>query len=261
MVAVALLALIIVGLLAMFYQVQRAFRSGTAQVDVMESGRATTSMIVREAQEAISAQLETITNMAVVIPVNKPDNAPAFNPLEAPASLQKLPGGETRTNYLRDFYFLSRMNDEWVGTAYRLSNAVSGVATLYRLVERTNLANLALLADTLAKSTPYNTNTFRRVMDGVVHFMVKFYDTNGWIIADADNAYKPEWGFAVINGRLPAYIDLELAILEPTPLEKFRYRYDANQAQAASYLANQAARTHVFRQRVPIRPAPTDYGQ
>lgn len=257
MVAVALLAIIIVGLLAMFYQVQRAFRSGTAQVDVMENGRAATSLIVREAQEAIALQLEPITNMAVVIPVNARDNAPVF-----PSGVrQALPGGETRQNYLRDFYFLSRMNDEWIGTAYRISNAVSGVGTLYRLVERQTTNNPWFFASNFAIATPYNNTNFRRVMDGVVHFTVDFYDTNGWLIAQANNAYRPDQGYAMTNGMLPAYVDLELAVLEPIPLEKFRYRYNANPVQAGTYLANQAARTHVFRQRVPIRPGPADYGQ
>ncbi len=259
MVAVALLALIIVGLLAMFYQVQRAFRSGTAQVDVMENGRAATSLIVRETQEAIAAQLDAVTNMAVVLPVLNNQNAAA----PATASQQALPGGDTRQNYLRDFFFLSRINDEWVGTAYRISNAVSGVGTLYRLVDRQPVTNLAILADALAKSTPYNNTNFRRVMDGVVHFTVDLYDTDGYYFTN--NAFlaalAPPLVYAVTNQVMPAYIDLELAVLEPTPLQKFRYRYDANQAQAATYLANQAARTHVFRQRVPIRPAPADYGQ
>ena len=259
MVAVALLALIIVGLLAMFYQVQRAFRSGTAQVDVMENGRATTSLIVREAQEAAAAQLEPITNMAVVVPVLNDQSAPA----PATASQQALPGGDTRQNILRDFFFVSRMNDEWIGTAYRISNAVSGVGTLYRLVERQNTNNPWFLASNLARATPYNNPNFRRVMDGVVHFTVDLYDTHGFYFTN--NAFiaalAPPLVYAVTNEVMPAYIDVELAVLEPTPLGKFRYRYDANQAEAATYLGKQAARTHVFRQRVPIRPAPADYGQ
>lgn len=260
MVAVALLALIIVGLLAMFYQVQRAFRGGTAQVDVMEGGRAATSLITREAQEAAAVRLEPLTNMAVVVPVNSPFNAPA----PPAASQQTLPDGETRQNVLRDFFFLSRMNDEWVGTAYRLSNAVSGVGTLYRLVERQYTNNPWFLASNLAIATPYNNTNFRRVLDGVVHFTVDLYDTNGYYFTN--NAFPPATlppplTYAVTNEVMPAHLEVELAVLEPAPLTKFRYRYDVNPPQAASYLANQAPRTHVFRQRVPIRPAPADYGQ
>ncbi|HEU0008216.1 MAG TPA: prepilin-type N-terminal cleavage/methylation domain-containing protein [Verrucomicrobiae bacterium] len=256
MVAVALLALIIVGLLAMFYQVQRAFRSGTAQVDVMEGGRAATSMIVREAQEAAATQLDGVTNMAVVPPMKNAANTVAV----ADSFAQSLPGGETRQNFLRDFFFISKVNDEWVGTAYRISNAVSGVGTLYRFVEKTNLANLAPLVNKLATSNPYmNPKDCRRVMDGVVHFTVDFYETNGvFFTNNSDPTYIL---YSATNEMLPAYLEVQLAVLEPVPLEKFRYRYDANPVQAGTYLANQAARTHVFRQRVPIRPAPADYGQ
>jgi len=256
MVAVALLALIIVGLLAMFYQVQRAFRSGTAQVDVMEGGRATTSLIVREVQEAAATQLAGAPNMAVVPPMKNAANTLAV----ADSFAQSLPGGETRQNVLRDFFFISKVNDEWVGTAYRISNAVSGVGTLYRFVERTNLANLPSLITKLTTWNPYNyPNNFRRVMDGVVHFTVDFYETNG--VFFTDNSYPRDFVYSATNNIMPAYVDLELAVLEPIPLEKFRYRYDANPVQAGTYLANQAARTHVFRQRVPIRPVPADYGQ
>src|SRR5436190_15569231 len=45
LVAVGLLAFIIVGLLAMFYQTQRAFRSSATQTDVLEAGRAVMQMI------------------------------------------------------------------------------------------------------------------------------------------------------------------------------------------------------------------------
>jgi len=261
MVAVALLALIIVGLLAMFYQVQRAFRSGTAQVDIMEGGRAVTGLIVRETQEATATQLPEAINMAVVVPVVDRNNTPA----SATPFQQTLPGGEMRRNFLRDFYFLSKVNDEWVGTAYRISNAVSGVGTLYRLVVRTNLTSLANLTNLMARATPYNDTdynvSFRRVIDGIVHFTVDFYDTNGAPMSNLLQLDQAGASFGVTNGMLPAYLDLELAILEPVPLEKFRYRYEIDNVQAANYLGNQASRTHVFRQHIPIRPGQTEYGQ
>ena len=67
MVAVSLLAVIIVGLLAMFYQTQRAFRSGIAQVDVLEGGRATLDLISRELQEMTAASDPTITNVNLFV--------------------------------------------------------------------------------------------------------------------------------------------------------------------------------------------------
>ncbi|HPC60329.1 MAG TPA: prepilin-type N-terminal cleavage/methylation domain-containing protein, partial [Verrucomicrobiota bacterium] len=47
LVTVALLSFIVLGLLAMFHQTQRAFRSSITQTDVLEAGRALTEIIGR----------------------------------------------------------------------------------------------------------------------------------------------------------------------------------------------------------------------
>ena len=65
MVAVSLLSFIIVGLLAMFFQVQRVFRAGTAQADIMEGGRATMNLIVRDLQEMTASGVDLVTNCLV----------------------------------------------------------------------------------------------------------------------------------------------------------------------------------------------------
>jgi hypothetical protein len=55
---------------------------------------------------------------------------------------------------------------------------------------------------------------------------------------------------------LPAYLDLELAVLEPKPYDRFRARYDSNNVNTAvslAYLTNQLDRLHMFRERIPIR--------
>ena len=51
LVTVALLSFIILGLFAMFNQVQRAFRSSMNQVDQLEAGRAVTEMLPRELEQ------------------------------------------------------------------------------------------------------------------------------------------------------------------------------------------------------------------
>ena len=104
MVAVSLLAVIIVGLLAAFYQVQRAFRIGTAQVDILESGRATMSILSRELQGMAPTHTDTAMNF-LVMPSEPTLRSPdAFTP-------QKLPSNAVRENYLRDICFLSKEND------------------------------------------------------------------------------------------------------------------------------------------------------
>src|SRR5712692_6887630 len=66
LVAVGILSLIIVGLLAMFYQTQRAFRSGSMQVDVLESGRAINQLLARELQELSAPGLLFAVNLSAV---------------------------------------------------------------------------------------------------------------------------------------------------------------------------------------------------
>src|SRR6185436_10353272 len=51
MVVVVLLSVIILGLMAMFNQTQRAFKLGMNQTDVLEAGRVGTDLIVREMEQ------------------------------------------------------------------------------------------------------------------------------------------------------------------------------------------------------------------
>src|SRR5437667_2431233 len=183
MVAVSLLAAIIIGLLAMFYHVQRAFRSGVAQADVMEGGRATMSLLVRELQEMTACQVDFVTNCLI---------APA---LGVTPTFQDLPSGSARSNFLQDICFLSRVNDDWIGTGYRVDNAVSGVGTLYRLVDRwsgdtlptLNSQSLSNHSALLCNSTTANTN-YHRVLDGVVSLTITPYDTNGLLYFNTNGA-------------------------------------------------------------------------
>jgi hypothetical protein len=257
MIAVVLLSLLVIGLMAMFYQVQRAFRLGTAQADVMEGGRATMNIIVGELEQMSATGLLDTTNFLVV-----PSESPPRKPNESTS--QVLPSGETRLNVLQDFSFVRRMNDEWVGVAYRLSNSVSGVGTLYRLVARgTNDSNPEISADMLfdlssyvSTAVPGTNPDFRFIADGIVHLSAVAYDTNGLFFTNA--AERVDFGFGFIDNELPAYVDLELALLEPSVLAKFRAREEVDVAMATDYqsatncLVRSIGGTHVFRQRVEI---------
>ena len=279
MVSVALLGLIIVGLLAMFSQVQRAFRAGTTQVDILEGGRATMNLLVRDFQEMTACRLtnsRTIFN-CLIRPSTQPDGAQLVGAV-AP-TYQDLPSGSRRTNWLQDITFLSRQNDEWRAISYRVVYATNGVGTLYRLLETTNrmtledansnaLRNISLVSQTEFSAVSTN---YHRVVDGVVAFDVRALDTNGFPFPNIDPTSLPanpndRWSpnifvdlpgarYEFFGDEVPAYIDVELAILETSTLAKFRAREEAGQSQALEYLERQAGRTHVFRQRVAIRPA------
>jgi len=266
MLAVSLLALIIVGLLAMFYQVQRAFRLGTAQADVMEGGRATMSLVMRGLMEMAPTQItdtqvQPVTNCLIV--------PSEWQQLASPdaSTVQLLPSQAARLNYLRDLCYISRVGDDWYATAYRISNAVSGVGTLYRMVEHwTNNSNPELtISDVLVPlshlmvTSRVDHPSFHQVVDGVVHFSPLPCNRFGQAAATVTNAFRLPGqaatdSYAFTNTMLPAYIDLELAVLEPGAVEKFRARASIDPARATNFLATQIGRTHVFRQRVAIQP-------
>ena len=91
MVTVGLLSFIVLGLVAMFGQTQRAFRSSLTQVDVLEGGRAVTDMVARELAEITPSYLPFTTNVMGLIDTNH---------------LQELPGTSTlRTNEFEKFFF------------------------------------------------------------------------------------------------------------------------------------------------------------
>ena len=108
------------------------------------------------------------------------------------------------------------------------------------------------VVDTLVSlATPRINTNFHQVLDGVVHFNAEAYDTNGMIFSNA--FFGAGYGFT--NSMLPAYVDVELAILEPGAVAKFRARAQTSLLRATNYLADQSGRTHVFRQRVAVKPA------
>ena len=284
MVAVALLAVIIVGLLAMFYQVQRAFRAGTAQVDVMEGGRATMNLLTRDLQEMTATGLPLVTNCVIL-------DSSGINPASPRTSVQEFGSGAVRENYQQDICFLSRLNDEWIGTAYRVAFADTGAGTLYRLNVRRPIESLPLnnanvmtqLSFFACTNLDFDGPELHRVLDGVVHLTFTPYDRNGFpytersIYNDNDPTLAKAYAnniriehdkgiYAFLTNGLPAFVDIELAVLEPSVFEKFNARVDSalpypqSINRATNYLARQIGRTHVFRQRVAIRPAATDIG-
>ena len=97
LVAVALLVVIMLGLLAMFYQTQRAFRQGLTQVDVLENGRTAMQLIIRELQGLSPSRVAGTTNLLAENISNG-----------STTRTQSLPAGETRANILHDIIFLTR---------------------------------------------------------------------------------------------------------------------------------------------------------
>jgi len=275
LVAVGILAIIIVGLLAMFYQTQRAFRSGSMQVDVLESGRAISQLLSRELQELTVPGQAGMINLAAV----------SYPPLVLP--LTSGGNGETREYRLQDLTFLTfhtQTNDEWVGTIYRIPDAGLGVGTLYRYVtnfplDPTNfpLASLNKLYGTLLSPQNPPLRDYHRVADGIVHFKLLAYDADGLLYRKSFT--NDSGGLGVVNlgnvvgqndydyyftNYLPSYLDVELGVLDPRAVAQFRARLEypnlplLGNPRAWSYLTSHVGSIHLFKQRIPIRNSPTD---
>ena len=256
LVAVGLLLVIVVGLLAMFSQAQRALRAGLTQVDVLEAGRATMQLVRGELFELYPTRIDSAVNFKA-----EPAGAPALV-----SSTQYFPGG-SRDNVLHDLTFITKQNDQWTAIAYRVANSGLGVGTLYRNIETTTFDSsdptddpIPVIREWTIEKTRIGEKDpgfpggagFHRVADGIVHFRCLAYDANG-VLYNTTNTLAG--GFIFKSNALPAYVDLELGILEPKALEQFRAKAD-NLATATAYLSKHPDKVHLFKQRIPIRTVP-----
>jgi Prokaryotic N-terminal methylation motif len=204
LVTVSLLAFIILGLYAMFTQVQRAFKMSMTQVDLLEAGRAVTETLPRELEQ-MAACNGLYPSFCVQCPA-------ASIPLSSP-----LPGTATlRINLLQDTFFVMRQNQSWVGIGYCVRvpdptdptgrrlvlpqvGATNAVGSLYRYSATTNaicfdpsasigsgnprLQDALPLYDAFRRAcvsgSAESANISNRICDGVIHFHFRAFATNG----------------------------------------------------------------------------------
>lgn len=252
LVAVGLLAVIIIGLLAMFNQTQKTLHRGVAQVDILENGRAIMLLLERELQ-GMSAPLPSgITNppppaVFYAVEPRDPNDASANGLLKLP-----IPGANTNlVCELQGVAFHTRFNDEWTTSYYGFTNRDAGVATLCHAVRSgavTNLPDFFPLPQSWNDPVNPSGIGFRRVADGIVHFKLLAYTPDGFLIT-TNSAFSGIYRYRLPY--LPAHVDVELGILEPKSLERLNSMPDNNTRR--NYVVNHPAEVHFFRQRVPIR--------
>jgi hypothetical protein len=269
MVAVTLLAVIMVGLLMMFNQTQKALHIASQQSDVFEATRATVQMISRDLAELSDFNQPNqprVTN-CYSIAVPSPFTGSAL-PLPPPLNTQPVAFGEA--------FWLTRANDLWNGVGYFVDGTNSGIGTLYRYSEpqpvRANVVPQLIGRFFFTNSRP--------VMDGVVHFaMSAVYVTNNGSAKSPVAGFNRNDNFAfphfvpevtaetngggpapvityttnIISIPLPAFIDLEFGVLEPASLKQFQSLTGSAPAAAQSFLLNHVGQIHFFRERVPVR--------
>jgi hypothetical protein len=287
MVVIGLLSVIILGLMAMFTQTQRAFRLGMTQTDVLEGGRMATALIVRELEQATPTYLDGrsfgSTNFFMTT-----------NRTAVPLLPWALPGGSfPRLNALDDLFFITHENQVWTGIGYfvrqNLTNTATAtpVGTLYRFETnnptpinfRSNPGGLIFGFNQARGGLPGN--GISKILDGVVHFRIRAYDADGNLIAPPSDwvgqayfqrlsagyntniaAYPSSIAtndvvsfYAFRSNAVPASVEFELGVLEPAAYEQYKSIpiYDAQ----IRFLTNQATRVHLFRQRVAIRRVDT----
>ncbi len=271
MVTVTLLSVIILGLVTMFNQTQRAFTMSLNQVDVLEGGRTACDMIARDLEQNAPSYYSGAYNFYV----NPPQSTPGAN-YNYVWPLANSP--DVRTNVMEQLYFLTRYNQQWNAVGYEIdpNSLTNGVGTLYRYsatnVPATNLLNQ--INNFVFATLPLSSNTnFNRIIDGVVNFRIRTFSpnirtfsTNGDLIigrntstsinAVTNNISGNEYLYQFRSNAVPAYVEVELGILETRTLERYN-SYSNNPSLALPYLTNHAAQVHIFRQRIPIRAVDT----
>ena len=279
MVTMGLLTFIVLGLLAMFHQTQRAFRSSMTQSDLMEGARSTTDIVTREVEQMTPSHYP---DMVVNGIVRRATNffvqpAPGF-----PAHWeQNLPGTTlVRTNIVQQFFFLTRLDQDWIGTGYLVlpddaNNPMVG--TLYRFCTTNSPRSGPInVSSNFLNPLPWQ---LYRIAEGVVHLRVIPYAPTGFpIVSDglttwalvrrnawtndyaripqavvtANPALPGAWQACYfVHDAVPGFVEIELGMLEPQILQ--RYRSIPVPTAARQYLEAHAAQVHIFRQRIPVR--------
>lgn len=266
-----LLSVIILGLVLMFSQTQRAYKLGTTQVDVLEGGRMVADIMSRDLVQVTPSHLP-MTNFQLT--------AWNYQPLAQP-----LAGSLTwRTNLLQDVFFVTRENQKYsiIGYFVRTNDNLgnlgfpqAGVGSLYRF--ETNVTETALKLNpnfywNAATNAAIVPDRASRILEGIVSFKVRAFDTAGaWISSNrsasiytitntlpADVSGYPfgETGNVYFRqDAVPASVEVEITVLESKEIERARSISDAT--ARANYLSQQAAKAHVFRWRVPVRNVDT----
>jgi|ERR1043166_71299 hypothetical protein len=257
LVSVSILVIIVFGLMAMFNQTQKAFRSGLTNTDVLGAGRAATEIISRDLEQAIPADLTN--NINFYLRTNVVGNL-----------LLPIGGQTNRKAVLEQVYFLSRPA-EWSGTGYQVLDPNNPSSTLNLLVGTlyrysTNSPQLVLngFLNTFLMIQPDILLTNRAlspIIDGVVHFNLQYYDSKGreYSVVNGNLNTNTLVGriyagdFAFLQAEIPAYLELELGILEPATTTQLRAISDPT--AAAAFLNKHQEKIHFFRQQIPIRTA------
>ena len=271
LVVVVLMSLIVLALMAVFNSTQAAFRASLTQTDMLEGGRSVMGLVKNDL-ESMTPSYSNATNFYAQVA-----NTVFLQPLTGSSA--------SRTNVIEDVFFITRQNQTWKGVGYfvRTNLALaSGIGTpgiLYRFEtnnavgQSQNPSNLFSAFNGvrnwsgLPAPSKNNTNALpvgvSQILDGVMSFKVRAFDPSGsWIttnhvylavtniVAQTNVNYPEVMLYTFYSNAVPAAVEVELGVLEDRALQ--RVQSLSGPAQT-NYLAQQAGKVHLFRQRIPIR--------
>jgi hypothetical protein len=284
---VVLLSFIILALMTVFNATQTAFRASLTQTDVMEGGRGVMGLMKGDF-ESMTPSFGQSNQLAPgglsSVPVNfstfvmvAGTNTPLVQPLAGSSGYQ-------RTNVLEEFFILTRQNTLWTGTGYFVDTySTNYLSPLYRFSLTTNVmaADPTVLFNTFYTNLPTytglpvspNNPNLSHLVDGVVQLTVRAYDINGRWMTNLYTVYGPnpgqtttnrnvlffpptlgEVGFYMFSNTVPAAVEVRIGVLEDRTIQRAESLPNFSPAWAQSnYLAQQAGKVHLFRQRFPIR--------
>jgi competence protein ComGC len=284
LVTVVLMSLIVLALMAVFNSTQAAFRASITQTDVLEGGRSVIGLIKSDLESMTPSLGQSnvvltggyISNNAPVnfcVVTNQYQYQSSATPL-----VQSLIGvsdtNTCRTNVLENFFILTRQNTTWTGVGYVVdTTSTNYLNPLYRFSMTTNVlaggGPAALYTNFLSAIAvlpiPPNATNLSHLVDGVVHLTVRAYNPNGYWMTNGypfgyTNIARNVWfsppmlgevSCYMFSNALPASVEIQLGILEDRTLQRAESIPDP--IARSSYLAQQAGKVHLFRQRFPIR--------
>jgi prepilin-type N-terminal cleavage/methylation domain-containing protein len=271
MVVMVLLSLIVLVLMAVFNATQTAFRASVTQADVLEGGRAAMDLMAADLKlmspsGGASNNVAGAANFYAAVPAG-------FTPLVQPLIASSPP--QSRTNVLENLFILSQGNQNgvatWfaVGYAVTATNASGSLYPLYRFATNHPVAAVdpGFMFTNEFQNFLANVAGGSHLMDGVAGLTVRAYDVNGGLmngkVVFSGGRLTTNWnvyylpavlgqtGFYMFSNTLPASVEIEMAVLEDRTLQRAASLSGSYQAQT-NYLAQQAGKVHIFRQRVSI---------
>ena len=269
LVTMTLLSLIVLVLMSVFNSTQTAFRATLTQTDLLEGGRDVLGLMKNDFESLTPSM--TFSNDAVNLYIVT--NRIQFQSGPAPL-VQPLVGSPTsaqRTNVLETVFLLTRQNLTWTGVGYYVDpTSTNSFNPLYRFSMSTNLAAdpwwlFYYFTNSVANGVFTNMS---RLVDGVLHLTVRPYDlnsrwmTNGYPFLYTNVARNVtytgpllgEVGTSMFSNTLPAAVEINLGTLEDRIIQRAESLTGPGMATVQSnYLAQQAGKVHLFRQRIPVR--------